>query len=733
MTEKTSTTVLTIEGMTCSSCVGRVEKSLEKIPGVSASVNLATQSARVDFPDSVTPQELIAQVTQIGYQARLPEQEHVHSPSLLKARLIVAIVLTVPIVLISMIPALQFDYWQWVVLALTLPVVLWSGWPFHRATFMNLRHGTLTMDTLISMGTLAALGWSLYALIFGHAGKIGMQHSFALFSWQTEPSQNIYLEVAAGVTTFILLGRFLEEKSQRQAGAALAALADLTPDTAVVIHDSQEVTVPIAQVKVGELCVVRPGERIPTDGVIEQGSASINESAFTGESVPVRRSVGDAVIGATTVVEGVLTLRAMAVGNNTRVAQLADLVEQAQLKKSEIQKLADRISSVFVPIVIGIALATIIGWVLVGQPLSAGFTAAVAVLVIACPCALGLATPVALMVGTGRAAQQGIILSGPAAIEQSANITTVIVDKTGTITTANMSVVNADCGGAEVTSVLSMVAGVESGSEHPIARAIVDYASETTQPAPAHDFEVTAGGGLSAVVDEQRVFVGSPAFIADNLIKISDAQHTLINSAYLRGHTVVMAGWSGTVHAVFELADTIKPDSSNAMDRFRALGYSVVLLSGDNEAVARTVASQVGITEVISGASPEDKVRTVTQYQQQGTVVMIGDGINDAAALAQADIGIAMGAGADLAKAASDMTVISGSLNGAVDAVMIARRTLGIIRGNLFWAFAYNVAAIPLAVVGLLNPMLAGAAMAFSSLFVVLNSLRLKNYTPANI
>jgi Cu+-exporting ATPase len=423
----------------------------------------------------------------------------------------------------------------------------------------------------------------------------------------------------------------------------------------------------------------------------------------------------------------------MAVGNNTRVAQLADLVEQAQLKKSEIQKLADRISSVFVPIVIGIALATIIGWVLVGQPLSAGFTSAVAVLVIACPCALGLATPVALMVGTGRAARQGIILSGPAAIEQSANITTVIVDKTGTITTANMSVVSAEMEGADVKSVLSQVAGVESGSEHPIARAIVEYASETTQPAPAHDFEVTAGGGLSAVVDEHRVYVGSPAFMADNSIVISDAQHTLINSAYQHGHTVVMAGWSGTVHAVFELADTVKPDSSHAMDRFRALDYAVVLLSGDNEAVARTVASQVGITEVISGASPEDKVRTVAQYQQQGTVVMIGDGINDAAALAQADIGIAMGAGTDLAKAASDMTVISGSLNGAVDAVMIARRTLGIIRGNLFWAFAYNVAAIPLAVVGLLNPMLAGAAMAFSSLFVVLNSLRLKNYTPANI
>lgn len=733
MTEKTSTTVLSIEGMTCSSCVARVEKSLEKIPGVTASVNLATQSARVDFPDSVTAQELIAQVTQIGYQARLPEQEHIHTPSLLKARLIVAIVLTVPIVLVSMIPALQFDYWQWVVLALTLPVVLWSGWPFHRATFMNLRHGTLTMDTLISMGTLAALGWSLYALIFGHAGKIGMQHSFTLFSWQTDPSQNIYLEVAAGVTTFILLGRFLEEKSQRQAGAALAALADLTPDTAVVIHDSQEVTVPIDQVKVGELCVVRPGERIPTDGVIEQGSASINESALTGESVPVRRSVGDAVIGATTVLDGVLTLRAMAVGNNTRVAQLADLVEQAQLKKSEIQKLADRISSVFVPIVIGIALATIIGWVLIGQPLSAGFTAAVAVLVIACPCALGLATPVALMVGTGRAAQQGIILSGPAAIEQSGNITTVIVDKTGTITTGNMSVVSAEMEGADVPSVLSMAAGVESGSEHPIARAIVDYASQSSQPAPAKDFEVTAGGGLSAVVDDHRVYVGSPVFMTDNAIVISDAQLKPINSAYQRGHTAVMAGWKGTVHAVFELADTIKPDSAHAMDRFRALGYAIVLLSGDNEAVARTVASQVGITEVISGASPEDKVRTVAQYQQHGTVVMIGDGINDAAALAQADIGIAMGAGTDLAKAASDMTVISGSLNGAVDAVMIARRTLGIIRGNLFWAFAYNVAAIPLAVVGLLNPMLAGAAMAFSSLFVVLNSLRLKNYTPANI
>jgi Cu+-exporting ATPase len=733
MTEKTSTTVLSIEGMTCSSCVARVEKSLEKIPGVRASVNLATQSARVDFPDTITAQELIAQVAQIGYQARLPDQEHVHTPSLLKARLIVAIVLTVPIVLISMIPALQFDYWQWVVLVLTLPVVLWSGWPFHRATFMNLRHGTLTMDTLISMGTLAALGWSLYALIFGHAGKIGMQHSFALFSWQTDPSQNIYLEVAAGVTTFILLGRFLEEKSQRQAGAALAALADLTPDTAVVIRDGQEVTVPVAQVKVGEQCVVRPGERIPTDGVIDKGYASINESALTGESVPVRRSVGDAVMGAATVVDGVVTLQATAVGNNTRVAQLAELVEQAQLKKSEIQKLADRISSVFVPIVIVIAVATIIGWVLVGQPLSAGFTAAVAVLVIACPCALGLATPVALMVGTGRAARQGIILSGPAAIEQSANITTVIVDKTGTITTGNMRVVSAEMEGADDKSVLSQVAGVESGSEHPIARAIEDYATESTQPAPAHDFEVTAGGGLSAVVDEHRVFVGSPAFMADNSIVLTDAQHKLINSAYQRGHTVVLAGWSGTVHAVFELADTSKPDSSHAIDRFRALGYAVVLLSGDNEAVARTVASQVGITEVISGASPEDKVRTVAQYQQQGTVVMIGDGINDAAALAQADIGIAMGAGTDLAKAASDMTVISGSLNGAVDAVMIARRTLGIIRGNLFWAFAYNVAAIPLAMVGLLNPMLAGAAMAFSSLFVVLNSLRLKNYSPANI
>lgn len=735
MTQEPHATILTIEGMTCSSCVARVEKSLEELPGVTASVNLATKSAKVTFPDNISSEQLLNQVSKIGYSANLPttpEDISTKKPVSLLERLIFAIILTVPVIVLAMVPAWQFDYWQWVSLLLATPVVLWCGYPIHRATFKNLRHGVLTMDTLVTLGTFAAYGWSVYALFFGMAGHIGMHHSMELFAWENDQLHNIYLEAAAGVTTFILLGRYLEEKSQRNAGEALRALAELTPEDVTVLVGGKEIVIPLSDLSVGQVFVVKPGQKIATDGIIRDGSAAVDESAITGESVPAFRELGQSVTGSTTVLDGRLLIEATAVGADTRIAQLAALVEDAQLKKSAIQKLADRISAVFVPIVVGLSIVTASIWLLLGAPASAAFTAAVAVLVIACPCALGLATPVALMVGTGRAAQRGIILSGPDAIEGSSKIRTILLDKTGTITSGNMHVSGVEIfGNTRQEDLLALVAAVESGSEHPIAHAIVKDTEEKKISIPnGEQYASVIGHGITATVANKKVTVGTEEFLRTEGFSFNEKALKVISRARETGASVVLAGYGGEVQACISVSDTIKDDSAEAIERLHSMGLSVVLLTGDHQLSADAVAKQVGITQVIAGATPERKLEVIQEFQQIAPVAMVGDGVNDAAALAQSDLGIAMGTGTDLAKAASDITLIRGNISAVADSLAIARKTLKIIHGNLFWAFAYNVAAIPLAAFGLLNPMLAGAAMAFSSVFVVLNSLRLKGYTP---
>jgi Cu+-exporting ATPase len=734
-TDATSTVVLDIEGMTCSSCVARVEKSLTELPGVTAAVNLATNTARVEFPRAVTTDALLAQVSKIGYSAHLPQLHTSDQPaesSAIRVRLYLAIALTAPLIAVAMVPAWQFMYWQWVSFALATPVVFYCGWPFHRATFINLRHGTLTMDTLITMGTLAAYTWSVYALVFGMAGMPGMRHGLELFAWQSDPTGNIYFEVAAGVTTFLLLGRFLEDRSKRTAGAALRALGQLKATEAVVLRGGVEQIIPAAQLRVGDEFIVRPGGIIATDGVVIAGRASVDESSLTGESMPVGVRLDAMVTGSTIVLDGQLTVRATQVGENTRMSQLARLVEDAQLHKAAVQRLADRISAIFVPIVIGLAALTFLGWFVAGQSVAAGFTAAVAVLVIACPCALGLATPVALMVGTGRAAQLGIIISGPDAIEASNKIDTVVLDKTGTVTSGAMSVTDVQLlSDADATDALRAIAAVESSSEHPLAQAIVRHVLTSSQdqlPAVT-DFHSTAGFGVSGVVAQHTVFVGTERWLAQNHIELSVADLQIIAAQRASGASVILAGWDGKLHAAISIADTVRPDSREAVRQFTERGLNVVLLTGDHIDVARTVAAQVGITEVQGGITPEGKVAAVIELQRAGRrVAMIGDGVNDAAALAQADLGIAMGTGTDVAIAASDITLMRANLAAAVQAIQLSRHTLRTIHGNLFWAFAYNVAAIPLAALGFLNPMLAGAAMAFSSLFVVLNSLRLRRF-----
>ncbi|MEG0029002.1 MAG: copper-translocating P-type ATPase, partial [Aurantimicrobium sp.] len=646
-------------------------------------------------------------------------------------RLVIAIVLSVPVIVLGMVPAWQFTYWQWISLLLTTPVVFWCGLPFHRATFLNLRHGTLTMDTLITMGTFAAYGWSVYALFFGAAGDPHMHHTMEFFAWQADPTHNIYFEAAAGVTTFLLLGRYLEEKSQRSAGAALRALGELKATEATRIVDGVEERIPASELRVGELFVVRPGEIIATDGVVVEGQAAVDESALTGESLPVEVVAESRVTGSTIVLDGRLVVRATQVGQNTRIAQLAALVEDAQLHKAAVQKLADRISAVFVPIVIGIAVVTIMGWAIAGAPLAVGFTAAIAVLVIACPCALGLATPVALMVGTGRAAQMGIIISGPDAIESSSRISTVVLDKTGTVTTGHMSVSDVFISGAEKDAALLRIAALEAGSEHPIARAIISFVTEHTGASlPAvTDFRSVAGQGVQGVIEGVRIAVGTTAWMNSHGFALSKENETQLAAARAGGATAILAGWDSQVRAIIAVADTIKEDSAEAIIRLVELGLEPILLTGDHEEAAHAIAQKVGISRVIAGASPESKVEVVKALQAEGRqVAMVGDGVNDAAALAQANLGIAMGTGTDVAIAASDITLVRGTLSAAVDALELSRKTLRIIHGNLFWAFAYNVAAIPLAALGFLNPMLAGAAMAFSSLFVVLNSLRLRRF-----
>ncbi len=741
---------LAISGMTCASCANRIERKLNQLDGVEATVNYATEKAQVTVPEGYDPALLVAQVEKTGYAASLPEPparpdaadagevdgggSGTADPELaaLRQRLMVSAVLTIPVIAMAMIPALQFTYWQWASLTLAAPVIVWGAWPFHRAAWTNLRHGAATMDTLISMGTLAALFWSLYALFFGHAGMPGMTHPFELTIAPSDGAGNIYLEVGAGVTLFILLGRYAEKRSKRQAGAALRALLELGAKEVVVLRDGVVTSIPVEQLAVGDEFVVRPGEKIATDGVVVIGTSAVDASMLTGEAVPVEVGPGDSVAGATVNANGRLVVRATRIGADTQLAQMARLVEDAQSGKAQVQRLADRVSGIFVPIVILIALATLVGWLVAGAGAAAAFTAAVAVLVIACPCALGLATPTALLVGTGRGAQLGILIKGPEVLESTRGIDTVVLDKTGTVTTGTMTLIHViPETGVERAELLRLAGALEHASEHPIARAVARGAADEVGPLPTpEDFANLEGVGVQGVVDGHAVVVGRESLLADWSQHLSPELASAKADAERAGRTVVAAGWDGQARGLLVVADTVKPTSAQAVAQFKDLGLSPVLLTGDNAAVARQIADEVGIDEVIAGVLPAQKADVVARLQREGcTVAMVGDGVNDAPALAQADLGLAMGTGTDVAIEASDITLVRGDLLGAVDAIRLSRRTLRTIRTNLFWAFAYNVAAIPLAAAGMLNPMLAGAAMALSSVFVVGNSLRLRGFT----
>ncbi|HWK76468.1 heavy metal translocating P-type ATPase [Microbacterium sp.] len=730
-----SSVELEIGGMTCASCATRIERKLNKLDGIQATVNYATEKAKVTAPSGFDTAVLIEEVEKAGYSAQLPtampeaadEQDDPELTSL-RQRLIVSIILTVPVILMAMIPALQFTYWQWASLTLAAPVIVWGAWPFHRAAWTNLRHGAATMDTLISMGTLAAFGWSLYALFFGTAGMPGMTHPFEFALSRSDGAANIYLEVGAGVTMFILAGRYFEKRAKRQAGAALRALLDLGAKNVAVLRKGVEVSIPIEQLRVGDEFVVRPGEKIATDGVVVSGHSAVDASMLTGESVPVEVGEGDAVTGATVNASGRLVVRATRVGSDTQLAQMARLVEDAQTGKAQVQRLADRISGVFVPIVLVIAVAALAGWLVAGFPVSAAFTAAVAVLVIACPCALGLATPTALLVGTGRGAQMGILIKGPEILESTRKVDTVVLDKTGTVTSGRMALTGVIAeDGVDADELLRLSGAVEHASEHPVAQAI---AARVPGEMPAVEgFANIEGRGVQGVVDGHSVVVGRESLLADWALTLSPRVAAAKAAAEAEGKTVVAAGWDGAARGILIVSDTVKPTSAEAVRGLRALGLTPILLTGDNAAAARHIASEVGIEEVIAEVLPADKVEVVKRLQSEGRVVaMVGDGVNDAPALVQADLGLAMGTGTDVAIEASDIALVRGDLRSAVDAIRLSRKTLGTIKSNLFWAFAYNVAAIPLAALGMLNPMLAGAAMALSSVFVVSNSLRLRAF-----
>jgi len=733
---------LAIGGMTCASCANRIERKLNKLDGITATVNYATEKAQVTAPAGYDPRALIAEVEKTGYTAVLPTPKKAQveasdpqdrDPELnsLRQRLIGSIVLSVPVILMAMIPLLHFTYWQWASLALAAPVIVWGAWPFHKAAWINLKHGAATMDTLISMGTSAALLWSVYALFFGTAGMPGMTHHFEFAIAPSDGAANIYLEVGAGVTMFILAGRYFEKRSKRQAGAALRALLELGAKEVSVLRGGAEVKIAIEDLAVGDEFIVRPGEKIATDGVIVSGASAIDASMLTGESVPLEVAEGDAVAGATVNAGGRLVVRATRVGSDTQLAQMAKLVEQAQTGKAEVQRLADKISGVFVPIVLVIAVVTLAAWLILGFSAATAFTAAVAVLVIACPCALGLATPTALLVGTGRGAQMGILIKGPEVLESTRRVGTVVLDKTGTVTSGKMMLVDVVTEtGVDRAELLRYAGAIEDASEHPIAQAIAKAATQEVGTLPTvESFENIEGKGVQGIVDGVAVVVGRESLLGDWAQHLSPEVAAAKAHAEGQGKTVVAIGWNGEARGVLVVADTVKPTSAEAISQLKALGLTPILLTGDNEAVARQIAAEVGIDTVYAEVLPRDKVDVVVRLQKEGKVVaMVGDGVNDAPALAQADLGLAMGTGTDVAIEASDITLVRGDLRSAVDAIRLSRKTLGTIKTNLFWAFAYNVAAIPIAALGMLNPMLAGAAMALSSVFVVGNSLRLRAF-----
>jgi P-type Cu+ transporter len=737
-----------ITGMTCASCAMRVEKKLNTLDGINASVNYATERASVTVPFGYDPQVLIAEVGKVGYTAALPRHpgeaasataetttdDAAAELASLRTRLVAAIVLAGPVIAMAMIPALQFRYWQWSSLALAAPVIVWAGRPFHAAAWANLKHGAASMDTLVSVGTLSAFLWSLYALFLGTAGQPGMRHGFELTVTRGDGTGNIYFEVAAGVTLFVLAGRYFEKRSKGRAGAALHALLELgAKDVAVLRPDLQgaETRIPVNRLKVGDEFVVRPGEKIATDGIVVSGSSAVDASMLTGEPVPVEVGEGDTVTGATTNAGGRLVVRATRVGDDTQLAQMARLVEAAQSGKAAVQRLADRISGVFVPVVIVIAVATLGIWLAAGFPGTAALTAAVAVLIIACPCALGLATPTALLVGSGRAAQLGVLIKGPEVLESTRKVDTIVLDKTGTVTTGQMTLIDVITRPHTDREMLLRYAGaLEDASEHPVAQAIANAARAELGALPAaDDFANVSGKGVQGLVNGHAVVIGSESLLADHAQQLDTELSAAKARAEDEGKTAVAVAWGGRARGILVVTDTVKPTSAEAIRQFKALGLTPVLLTGDNKTAARRIADGVGIANVVAEVMPPEKVAAVRRLQSDGKVVaMVGDGVNDAAALAAADLGLAMGTGTDVAIQAADLTLVRGDLRAAVDAIRLSRRTLRTIKTNLFWAFGYNVAAIPLAALGLLNPMLAGAAMVFSSVFVVGNSLRLRSF-----
>ena len=728
---------LALTGMTCAACAARIEKTLNAIDGVEAAVNYATESAMVAFTGSgVSEETLIKAVTSAGYGARVMDDQPVDDDldqrlRALRIRLTVSAVLSVPVVLLSMVPALEFHGWQWWAFALSLPVATWGAWPFHRVAALNARHRTASMDTLISVGVIAAMAWSIYALIWGDA--IGTTMVMDGMSMTHGGNTHVYFEVGATVTAFILTGRYLETRAKHTAGDALRSLLALGAKFATVVRDGVETSIPASVVRLDDIVVVRPGEKIAVDGVVEDGSSSVDMSMITGESVPVDVTKGDSVTSATVNLNGRLLVRATRVGSETTFARMAKLVRDAQATKAPVQRVADRVSSVFVPVVFAIAIGTLIIGLMIGRQTDAAFSAAVAVLIIACPCALGLATPTALMVGSGRAAQMGIVIKGVDVLQSTRRIDTVVLDKTGTITTGQMTLVDVVCvDGIAREDALRLVGAVEKASEHPIARAIAAAAENETGTLPALDeFASLPGVGATGRLGGTIVTVGREEVFRQRLVIIPGVLKQALAAARQHGHTAVIAAWDGQARAMFAVADQPKPTSAAAIADLKVMGLAPVLLTGDNAETARAIAVQVGIDtdehHLYAGVMPEEKVAVVTDLQQRGyAVAMVGDGVNDAAALAQADVGIAMGGGTDVAMQASDLTIVSGDLRLVVDAIRLSRATLRTIKANVFWAFAYNVAAIPLAAAGMMNPMWAGLAMASSSVFVVTNSLRLR-------